>query len=288
MAGDVFLLLHLLEPYVPCSGDLLAEFRVFYDYAGADCMLKWASYLRISSDTCWHRFHDRLAEALGVTDEHVVNAKDYLRSGEWSLMNVLAAIDEYLLQADQAMLPTLYGFLHLLQQTEQPTCAASSPLPVKLYLRSTHDTRPYDQGGLVRIRHAAMRPRLRRFPPHGADPILPAACRLCEASFPNQAALTAHWDCTHGGEERATNALLGFAEKQPYRVSAQEKRLTVEAMAHEKNTGTQKELEAYLPPPSLEHQKQWLWTAVFKRLAQSSLYSEAPQAWVSLSLSLSL
>jgi hypothetical protein len=66
--GDIFLLLHLLEPWVKVD-DAIRELQDLYLYAGFDCTNKWANFL---GDTTRRKtMATRLKETLGVAEEEI-------------------------------------------------------------------------------------------------------------------------------------------------------------------------------------------------------------------------
>lgn len=66
--GDIFLLLHLFTPRLRID-DAVRSFPDFFLYAGFDCTIKWANFLRDEART--EAMTARLKEAFGVTDAEI-------------------------------------------------------------------------------------------------------------------------------------------------------------------------------------------------------------------------
>ena len=93
--GDLFLLLHLLHPWLSeriLSSDAMP---VFFTYAGFDVMKRWATYLLDERRT--ESMHERLSEALGVTATEIELAQQFVDEGAWQYRHVGAAVDRILL-----------------------------------------------------------------------------------------------------------------------------------------------------------------------------------------------
>lgn len=93
--GDLFLLLHLLHPWLSeriLSSDAMP---VFFTYAGFDVMKRWATYLLDERRT--GSMHERLSEALGVTATEIELAQQFVDEGAWQYRHVGAAVDRILL-----------------------------------------------------------------------------------------------------------------------------------------------------------------------------------------------
>ena len=67
--GDIFLLLHLLAPWVKVD-DAIRNFPDFFLYAGFDCTNKWANFL--GDEARKEAMTARLQEAFGVTDTEIL------------------------------------------------------------------------------------------------------------------------------------------------------------------------------------------------------------------------
>ena len=93
--GDLFLLIHLLEPWVR-GPDLLKTFVLpdFFTYAGDDCDGVRSPYLCDPDRP--QVLRARLQEAFGVTEEEVAATKAKRDSGEWDILQVAELLDEKL------------------------------------------------------------------------------------------------------------------------------------------------------------------------------------------------
>ncbi|CAK0838914.1 unnamed protein product [Prorocentrum cordatum] len=97
--GDLFLLLHLLEP-LATTDVLLKHYPDFFVYACDDCAHRWATFLRAPDRPV--KLAGRLREALGVTEEEISDAKRRLENGEWHMQHVAELLDERLNSAHSA------------------------------------------------------------------------------------------------------------------------------------------------------------------------------------------
>ena len=81
--GDIFLLLHLLEPLGVEVDSAIREFPEFYLYAGFDCTHKWSTFL---GDIPRRKaMAMRLQEALGITKEEIESCREKVKSKQWSI-----------------------------------------------------------------------------------------------------------------------------------------------------------------------------------------------------------
>ena len=189
------------------------------------CSPKWSTYLgaeqqnKVASTV----LRERLSESLGVSETEITDARSRITHGEWSYEQVAAMLDEHLQAEGHSSLPTLRSLVSMFQHQMPTPIAAPSGTPARLskplqeYLQHAFEQRPCDGGPAGA---AAMPIRLRRFVHTDAAPMLSSACKLCEASFPNQTLLKEHCNVAHGGEQRARRGWLhmdrvGMEQKHP-------------------------------------------------------------------------
>ena len=88
-------MLHLVDSLL-ATEITIEQFPFFYQYAGLDCSKDWSSYLGRPLDCTAEVLTSRLSEALGVTAAEIAGAHGRLECGEWSILNVLAALGDLL------------------------------------------------------------------------------------------------------------------------------------------------------------------------------------------------
>ena len=114
-----------------------------------------------------------------------------------------------------------------------------------------------------------MKGGLRKYDFASATPMLSQACKLCEASFPNERAWLDHVNAAHGGKQRFRSTWLSLERLQPHRVSPQEQRALIADFAHrQQNATATRELEGYEEPQPLVEQQAQLWIFAHRTLAQ--------------------
>ena len=214
--GDLFLLLHLLEP-LAAADDLLQHYPDFFVYAGDDCAKRWATFLRAPDRP--NKLAGRLREALGVTEEEISDGKRRLETGEWRVHHVADLLDERLDTAHHTH--SVAAAVRL--AVGEGSGAQGDGNPLRAHLVEAWQRRPCNHGP---PRHSAMPARLRdrsgwfQCP----APALQYACRMCEAEFPNRETFKAHQSRVHGGQRWYQSQCVARCELEPYQPSPTEER----------------------------------------------------------------
>ena len=229
--GDIFLLLHLLSPWLKVE-DAVRNFPDFFLYAGFDCTNKWANFL--GDEARKEIITARLQEALGVTDAEISSCQEKVTSNQWSFPHVLKTLEVYLLGENSKAPCSLMEHAHSRLPTDCPAESGEDTNPVLFYLTTGPEPawtrRPCWEG---RPGHSAMKPRLRHMESWRRQPLptLKWTCRMCEAEFPNVETLDQHIDLLHGQYRFYSTWLAGSYCKCPYVISPTEKRGCVEHFA---------------------------------------------------------
>ncbi|CAK0862279.1 unnamed protein product, partial [Prorocentrum cordatum] len=260
LCGDLFLLLHLLEPLV-AADDLLKHYPDFFVYAGDDCTRRWATFLQAPDRP--DKLAGRLREALGVTENEISDAKRRLESGEWHVHHVAELLDERLGSAHGA--PSVAAAARL--AASDASAALGDGNPLRAHLAEAWQRRPCNRGP---PRRAAMPARLR----DRSDwfqcpaPALHYACRMCEAEFPNREAFKAHQGRVHGGQRWYQSQYVARCELEPYQPSPTEEGQVVARFHISQCCATVDPVdEPFVPKPEPEVQKQLLHAEIIGRIA---------------------
>ncbi|CAK0792583.1 unnamed protein product, partial [Prorocentrum cordatum] len=257
--GDLFLLLHLLEP-LATADDLLKHYPDFFVYAGDDCANRWATFLRAPDRP--DRLAGRLREALGVAEEEISDAKRRLESGEWHMHHVAELLDERLNSAHSAHSAAAAVRLAV---GDGPG-AQDDGNPLRAHLADAWQHRPCDRGP---PRHSAMPARLRDRSEwfQCPAPALHYACRMCEAEFPNREAFKARQGRVHGGQRWYQSQHVARCELEPYQPSPTEERQVVARFHMSQCCATVDPVdEPFVPKPEPEVQKQLLHAEIIGRI----------------------
>ncbi|CAK0814408.1 unnamed protein product, partial [Prorocentrum cordatum] len=257
--GDLFLLLHLLEP-LAAADDLLKQYPDFFVYAGDDCARRWATFLRAPDRP--DRLAGRLREALGVTEDEISDAKRRLESGEWHMHHVAELLDERLNSAHSAHSAAAAVRLAV---GDGPG-AQDDGNPLRAHLADAWQRRPCNRGP---PRHSAMPARLRDRSEwfQCPAPALHYACRMCEAEFPNREAFKAHQGRVHGGQRWYQSQYVARCELEPYQPSPTEERQVVARFHISQCCATVDPVdEPFVPKPEPEVQMQLLHAEIIGRI----------------------
>ncbi|CAK0850189.1 unnamed protein product, partial [Prorocentrum cordatum] len=249
--GDLFLLLHLLEPLAAID-DLLKHYPDFFVYAGDDCTRRWATFLQAPDRP--DQLAGRLREALGVTEEEISDAKRRLESGEGHMHHVAELLDERLGSAHGAH--SVAAAVRLAVGDGPGALGDGNPL--RAHLAEAWQRRPCNRGP---PRHAAMPARLRDRSEwfQRPAPALHYACRMCEAEFPNREAFKARQGRVHGGQRWYQSQYVARCELEPYQPSPTEERQVVARFHISQCCATVDPVdEPFVPKPEPEVQKQLL------------------------------
>ncbi|CAK0817607.1 unnamed protein product, partial [Prorocentrum cordatum] len=257
--GDLFLLLHMLEP-LATADDLLKHYLDFFVYAGDDCANRWATFLRAPDRP--DKLAGRLREALGVTEEEISDAERRLGSGEWHMHHVAELLDERLNSARSA---------HSVAAAVRSAVgdgpgAQGDGNPLRAHLAEAWQRRPCNRGP---PRHSAMPARLRDRSEwfQCPAPALHYACRMCEAEFPNREAFKAHQGRVHGGQRWCQSQCVARCELEPYQPSPTEERQVVARFHISQCCATVDPVdEPFVPKPEPEVQKQLLHAEIVGRI----------------------
>ena len=131
--GDVFLLLHLLDPWVKVE-DAIREFEDFYLYAGFDCTRKWANFLGDASRK--KQMSVRLQEALAIMDEEIEACRKKVMSKQWNLVDVVIALEGLLLGENCGAPYSLAEHMSSHCGTDCPAGGTQDMNPVMVYLKT--------------------------------------------------------------------------------------------------------------------------------------------------------
>ncbi|CAK0895070.1 unnamed protein product, partial [Prorocentrum cordatum] len=258
--GDLFLLLHLLEP-LAAADDLLRHYPDFFVYAGDDCTKRWATFLQAPDRP--EKLAGRLREALGVTEEEISDGKRRLETGEWHVHHVAELLDERLDPARSTH--SVAAAVRL--AAGEGSAALGDGNPLRAHLSDAWQRRPCNRGP---PRHSAMPARLR----DRSDwfqcpaPALQYACRMCEAEFPNREAFKAHQSRVHGGQRWYQSQYVARCELEPYQPSPTEERQVVARFHISQSCATVDPVdEPFVPKLNSEVQKQLLHSEIVGRIA---------------------
>ncbi|CAK0847613.1 unnamed protein product, partial [Prorocentrum cordatum] len=257
--GDLFLLLHLLEP-LAATDDLLKHCPDFFVYAGDDCANRWATFLRAPDRL--DKLAGRLREALGVTENEISDAKRRPESGEWLMHHVAELLDERLNSAHSAH--SVAAAVRL--AVGDGPGAQDDGNPLRAHLADAWQRRPCNRGP---PRHSAMPARLRDRSEwfQCPAPALHYACRMCGAEFPNREAFKAHQGRVHGGQRWYQSQYVARCELEPSQPSPTEERQVVARFRISQCRATVDPVgEPFVPKPELEVQKQLLHAEIVGRI----------------------
>ncbi|CAK0911448.1 unnamed protein product, partial [Prorocentrum cordatum] len=257
--GDLFLLLHLLEP-LAAADDLLKHYLDFFVYAGDDCANRWATFLRAPDRP--DKLAGRPREALGVTEGEISDAKRRLESGEWHMHHVAELLDERLNSAHSAH--SVAAAVRL--AVGDGPGAQGDGNPLRVHLAEAWQRRPCNRGPR---RHSAMPARLRDRSEwfQCPAPALHYACRMCEAEFPNRGAFKARQGRIHGGQRWCQSQYVARCELEPYQPSPTEERQVVARFHISQCCATVDPAdEPFAPKPEPEVQQQLLHAEIVGRI----------------------
>ena len=280
--GNIFLLLHLMDSGIKVE-EAIHNLPNLYFYAGFDCTLRWATYLR--DEPRRQTMAARLKEAFGVTEQEIDTCRQKVRSKQWSLAQVAAAL-EILLLDDVGQAPcSLKDFIYPTtgpcagpqQETAYPAAdVEDTPNPVMTYLNEILHQRLCWTGPPG---HSAMPPRLRCQKSWRREPlpILKYPCRMCEAEFPDRNALLQHIDLVHGQYRFYSTFLAGSYSMSAYFVSPTEKRSCIEHCAQiQQEALLIPEDDAAVDLPDEAIQRKQLWSYLCHTCADKSKASQSP------------